>query len=188
MIIPCVKCGAKLIIPDKAKGSAANPTVICPKCKASFRLNDPKPSPPEEVGWLVVHDEKTPPQTLPLRLGPQVVGRRSTSRPCDLMIQTGDPYMGRNHFIIEVICNKKGELDYLLSDAGSMNHTFINRKSLYEVRKGDEYYLQDGDIIQAGETKIIFKSSASVRSSEEASDSVLTIPVGRTVILGGKEQ
>lgn len=80
-------------------------------------------------GWLVVHDEKTFTQTFSLGLGKQVIGRKSETRPCDIMIDCNDPYMSRNHFIIDVVQKPGNIISYSLSDSGSKNRTFINARN-----------------------------------------------------------
>jgi pSer/pThr/pTyr-binding forkhead associated (FHA) protein len=99
------------------------------------------------------------------------------------MIDTKDEYMGRNHFVITVEQNRLGDQDYCLADNNSMNKTFINTVKLQELKKGDEYLLQDGDIIQAGYTKIVFKSNKTVKTEKEATKLVVNQPKGKTVLV-----
>lgn len=133
-----------------------------------------------EPGWLVVHDENTKQQTFSLKKGKQLIGRKSTSKPCEIMIETEDIFMSRNHFYVDVIRGKNGDFSYVLSDCNALNHTFINLKKL---ASNDEMYLKDGDTIQAGETKIVFKSNKGAGSSAEATDFVGRNDYSKTVYL-----
>ena len=136
----------------------------------------------KEVGWLVVHDEKTSQQTLSLKQGKQIVGRTSeeADKKADLMIDTEDVYMSRKHFIINVEQNASGGFDYYLSDNSAKNKTFLKTK---ELNKGDEFTLQDGDIIQAGQTNIVFKTIHHVKNKKEATQVVAGIPKEKTVVV-----
>lgn len=141
------------------------------------------------VGWLVVHDEKTHSQTYDLFEGRQVIGRKSVSRPCEIMIETGDTTMSRNHFSLEVR-NHGGRYSYTLKDYGSTNRTYIETKVLSDferemrrVREGEEVYIEDGAVIQAGNTKIILKSLKSVNNKEQATQIVSNQKITKTVIL-----
>ena len=196
MIVKCLHCEARIKVLDSAFVNGT-PTVLCPACKQQFRPEMPVQKPtgqagvdnsikekePTEVGWLVVHDENTPQQTYALKLGKQTIGRKSASRPCDIMIETTDEYMSRRHFIIEVITRSPGNYEYYLSDNNAVNKTFINTKKLCEIKRGDEYILHDGDTIQAGRTKIVFKSNRFVKNSRQATEIVVEQPKGKTVLV-----
>ena len=136
-----------------------------------------------EIGWLVVHDESTPSQTFPLKLGRNLVGRKSKERPCDIMIETRDEYMSRNHFVLQVMKSQNGTVQYILADNNAKNHTYINTNRLRQISSDDEFILSDGDIIQAGQTKIVFKSNREIGSAAEASNHVKEKPIGKTVFI-----
>lgn len=133
-----------------------------------------------DPGWLVVHDENTKQQTFTLKEGKQTVGRKSESKPCAIMVETGDMYMSRNHFNIEVNKFANGMYGYSISDCNATNHTYVNLKKL---RDGDEMYLKDGDTIQAGETKIVFKSNAEAKDSHQATQLVVGNNFNKTVLI-----
>ena len=140
----------------------------------------------KEVGWLVVHDEKTSQQTLSLKQGKQIVGRTSeeADKKADLMIDTEDEYMSRKHFIINVELNASGGFDYYLSDNISKNKTFLMTDlKTKELNKGDKYTLQDGDVIQAGQTNIVFKTIHHVKNKKEATQVVAGLPKEKTVVV-----
>ncbi|MDR3217992.1 MAG: FHA domain-containing protein [Dysgonamonadaceae bacterium] len=202
MMIKCEHCASRIKVADSAfeKGT---PTVLCPICKKTFVPQDVKPlvekqgiqgnaenRPTSEnsnenngIGWLVVHDENAPLQTYSLKIGRQIIGKKSTTRPCDIMVETDDDYMSRNHFIIAVEQNKRNVYEYYLSDCNSLNGTFINTVTLQALKKGDEYILQDSDIIQAGRTKIVFKSNKTAKNEKEATLLVSNQPKGKTVLV-----
>jgi len=200
MLVKCTFCEAKIKIADSALERGI-PTVICPICKHHFkpvlpkdikiaythpvRNEETKPllSQTKEVGWLVVHDEKTPQQTLSLKLGEQIIGRISAfdNKKSDLMIETEDEYMSRQHFVIKVEqIALGGGYNYYLSDNSSKSGTLINTKKL---KKGDEYILKDGDIIQAGLTNIVFKTNKQVKNKREATQIVSDQPKAKTLLV-----
>ena len=128
-----------------------------------------------EVGWLVVHDKKKRQQTLPLQIGTQIIGRISSlaDKKADLMIDTEDEYISRQQFTINVERNDLHGYSYYLSDNTGKNRTLINKKVL---KKGDEYILKDGDIIQAGLTIIVFKSNKQVKDRIQETQSIVNQP------------
>ncbi len=152
-------------------------------------IYDDKNKGKQPVGWLVVHDEKTHSQTYDLFEGRQLIGKKNLSRPCDIMLETNDVYMGRNHFIIEVE-NHGGRYSYSLCDNKSLNGTYVETKVLSDferqmrrLNQGEEIYIEDGAIIQAGATKIIFKSLKTVNNKEQATQIVTNQKITKTVIL-----
>lgn len=143
------------------------------------------------MGWLVVHDENAVPQTHPLHIGRQIVGRKSVSRPCDIMIDTDDPYMGRNHCIVEVKPSRSGGYDFFLSDVTmtsgspermSTNGTFVNAYPT-ALRPKDMVYLNDGDTIQMGKTKVVIKTHIAATNGQDASRIVQETDYSPTVII-----
>ena len=204
MLVHC-KCGAQIKFADSAFDRGI-PTVTCKICQRQFKPDPPRPEKPEpprpekperpekdeetkslsdgkdEAGWLVVHDENTRQQTLTLKTGKQIIGRMSelADRKADLMIDTKDGYMSRQHFIITVERSASGGYSYYLSDNSAKNRTLINTKAL---KKGDEYILKDGDTIQAGLTKIVFKSNKNVRDKREATLIVADQPKTKTTLV-----
>lgn len=212
IIVTCPECTSRYSIPDSAVLKGV-PTLTCTKCLKKFKpILDRQAEKNQQnqqsqkrtkqetdlmgegqskninadqaPGWLVVHDENTSRQTFSLKLGRQVIGRKDPDMQCELMIDTDDMYMSRNHFIIECRVNRAGSIECILSDYKSKNHTFINTRSLHEVKKNDAFLLTGGDIIQAGLTKIVFKSSLEAGSAKEAEDLVKNKPKGKTVLIG----
>lgn len=168
----CPKCGTvSRVTPTTAAVTPVAPPVTpaapvanpAPVPVRTVILNERPPVAPDApIGWLVVHDENTAPQTFTLREGRNVVGRLSESKPADVMIATHDPYMSRHHSVIEVTRSPQGVYQYLISDCGSTNGTFINADPNRRLSSYDQIYLQDGDTIQMGRTKVVLKTGWSV--------------------------
>ena len=217
MDITCRKCGTKLTItntatpivkctncgypnPVMAGAQPSRPAQVVPAvspvapampAQAPPRQAMGKVSGPSELGWLVVHDENAEQQTHPLRIGRQVIGRKSVSRPCDIMIETEDPFMGRNHCILEVKPSRSGGYEFFLSDVKmtngtpeqmSTNGTYVNAQPA-ALRPKDMVYLKDGDTIQMGKTKVVIKTLISAASAQDASRIVQDTDYSPTVII-----
>jgi hypothetical protein len=209
MEISCRKCGTKLAVantatpivkctncgyPNPVLAGAAQP--VKPPVQEPVVLEQQRSAPvrgaaPVELGWLVVHDENAEHQTHPLRIGRQVIGRKSVSRPCDIMIETDDPYMGRNHCILEVKPSRSGSYEFFISDVKmsngtpeqmSTNGTFVNAQPA-PLKPKDMVYLKDGDTIQMGKTKVVIKTLISATSAQDASRIVQDMDYSPTVII-----
>jgi len=109
------------------------------------------------LAWLVVHTEDKNHDSFPLFEGKNTIGRENAEIPIE-----SDKYISRFHCCIEII-PKKRRISIILMDDGSLsngkastNGTFhnadINRLSTY-----DQVYLDDGDTIQVGQTKLVLK-------------------------------
>ncbi|MBS1757036.1 MAG: FHA domain-containing protein [Bacteroidetes bacterium] len=185
-----------LPVPD-ASFKVGLPKITCPKCKVSFvpvfeKVNGMLDKTVvltkqqiEPTAWLIVHDEQAPLQTFEIIAGNYVIGRKSNSKPCDIMVETKDMTMSRNHFIIEAMTGK-GFSSYKLSDCKSTNHTFVNTISMQDVLTigKEKYSLKDGDVIQAGQTKVEFKIKSSVvNSALEATKIIAQKGFAKTVLL-----
>jgi hypothetical protein len=199
-IIKCTNCGYPNPVmagaqpqptPAPARAAYQAPAAEIHQPAPQTRSPQQRPASPVELGWLVVHDENADQQTHPLRIGRQVIGRKSVSRPCDIMIETQDPYMGRNHCILEVKPNRSGGYEYFLSDVKnssgvaeqmSTNGTFVNAHST-ALRPKDMVYLKDGDTIQMGKTKVVIKTLVSAASAQDASRIVHNTDYTQTVII-----
>lgn len=149
-----------------------------------------KPALPDILGWLIVHDEKTPAQTFNLKKGLNTVGRMSQKAPSDLMINTEDRYMSRPHCTIDVKINKMGQVDYVLQDGArlpdgtrknSQNGTFLNGQEP-ALHPSEQIYLKDGDTIQLGETKVVLKTFHMSESLQKAYRQVEGSDFTRTIL------
>jgi hypothetical protein len=177
----CEHCDEKLSINNAGhlEQIALNPNIKanCIHCKQQTRII-PIVSPPPQVveeditqidtpegfGWLMVHDENTPKQTFDLRLGINTIGRKK-SIPVDVPIETADAYMSKNHCSITVVLRPNQTLAYILKDIGSKNGTYLNGTKL---KADDMLYLQDGNTIQIGRTKVIIKTVTRTPAAENA--------------------
>ena len=154
--------------------------VRCPKCSTINKVPvvDPIPASSlspvsdeckdESVGWLIVHDELTQPQSpFPLRLGRNLIGRYSeqANQLAEVRIQTSDRSMSRQHCIIEV--RQSGpRFEYLLYDVPSRkNPTCVNATVVLQA--ADQILLQDGDNLQLGCTSIRLKTAVRNASPQE---------------------
>ncbi len=192
MIITCPSCNARLRFNEKAL-SIGHPFIKCVRCQTSIPVQLPaiESAPdaaedhtlvyqPTEVGWIIVHDEYTEAQTLPLRLGLQTIGRASASKPCEVMIKTQDRYMSRHHLVIEVVKTKEGIYKYWLSEhADCTNPTFVNT---YPLKRGTTLEILDGATLQLGKTKVVLKTIAAAENARKATDTVVHSEYLKTVL------
>lgn len=180
------------IVAEVPSAKPIPPSIANPRPQVGGKPTIPAPPPNrQEIGWLVVHDENAPQQTLPLRVGRQLIGRQNTTSPCDIMITTQDVFMSRNHCILEVKPGRIGGFEYLLSDRKmtngvpepmSANGTFVNAFP-NPLQPNDMIYLNDGDTIQMGKTKVVIKTIKAVTSADDAARIVKDSEYTPTVII-----
>ncbi|GAB4002258.1 hypothetical protein GCM10028807_60530 [Spirosoma daeguense] len=186
------KCRAPLLIQNPQKLREA-------KCPACGYLN-PIPEEeaptqvqtrmPTEMGWLIVKDEQTETQTFVLQMGTNTIGRQSNLSPSTHMIVTNDEFMSRPHCTITVKIGPDGNVAYLLQDGAtrqdgswkySTNGTYLNGEEP-RLSEFDSLYLNDGDVIQIGITKLVLKTIQLSQSLQRAHRQVEDMDYGRTVI------
>lgn len=147
-------------------------------------------TPDGNIGWLVVHDEKTSAHTFQLREGMNRIGRLKPTTPANVNIgiKTNDDFMSRYHCDLEVTWNRQAKrYDYVVSDKAygsksvSMNGTYVNAASR-RLSPMDERHLKDGDTLQIGETKLILKTPSSARDARDAERKVKDLDYSKTVI------
>lgn len=137
----------------------------CPRCGTPIVLPLPEEVPagtpetqlPDELGQLISVDTG---RTYPLRLGRNVVGKGSVSKPADVALEANDPHLSRQHCVVEVRIGPSGRVEYLLSDANatgdgpmSLNGTFVNDRP-QPLQPPDRIFLRDGDTIRLGATRL----------------------------------
>lgn len=200
-IVKCGNCGYPNPVTVSSSNNATPQTPVAKVAPASVTPPPPIPNPrpninagtgvKQDYGWLIVHDENAPSQTHTLRLGRQVIGRLNSSSPCDIMINSQDVFMSRNHCVLEVKPNRSGGFDYLLSDRKtsggtpenmSTNGTFVNAIAK-PLQPNDVVYLNDGDTIQMGTTKAIIKTIKTVANAQDATRIVQDSDYTPTVII-----
>lgn len=91
-------------------------------------------------------------QTLPLRMGDNVIGRYVRGTNINTPIETVDPSVDTTHCVINVSRNRKGELIYTLRDAPSGTGTFVGNTIL---RDKDRLRIGEGTVITIGATTMI---------------------------------
>jgi pSer/pThr/pTyr-binding forkhead associated (FHA) protein/ribosomal protein L37E len=202
-IVKCNKCGypnpiiirpkegatpSSNLLPPQRETPLPKPTNIL---QTSFQAIETPLEDKVEVGWLVVHDENAAQQTHPLSIGRQVIGRKSLGAICDIMLNTSDPFMSRNHCMIEVKPSRGGGYDYLLSDCKmtngipeqmSVNGTFVNAYPM-PLKSKDMVYLNDGDTIQMGQTKAVIKTIISASNAKDAARIVQDTDYTPTILI-----
>jgi hypothetical protein len=175
----CTQCG-KMNQIDLSQGKKQEPPVSQPEPPKP----EPKPIPlPGIPGWLVVHDENAPVQTFELKPGKVTIGRISEQKPSVIMIDTNDTYLSRCHLTIEVLSTVRGDFEFLLYDNKSVNGTFLLGDKSKKLSDTDQVYLNDGDTIQAGRTKLVLKTKKTVSSPQQAEKTVIQTDYSKTIIL-----
>jgi pSer/pThr/pTyr-binding forkhead associated (FHA) protein len=95
-------------------------------------------------------------QVLPLKEGDNVIGRRNKGTEVDVSIETADPSMDRKHCILNVRCNKQGEVIYTLRDNQSITGTFLMNEILGDKER---VRIEEGAIITLGATTLILRAA-----------------------------
>jgi hypothetical protein len=150
----------------------------------------PVPAKPEKsvAGWLVVHTENKEPLTYDLVLGDNFFGTEADGYLVEIPIKD-DKYVSRSHANIKISQDLLQRFHFELWDNGarrpqgpSTNGTYINGNSS-RLGVNEVIFLMDGDTIQVGETKLVFKSILKVGDEKEATKVVQEMDYTATVIL-----
>lgn len=148
---------------------------------------DLKKSKEDLAGWLVVHDENKQELTFDLFVGDNFFGKKGEGFEVDILIDN-DPYVSRSHANIRISKDFLNRFHCQLLDDGSrrskgpsLNGTFVNGNT-ERLPKETSVFLRDGDTIQIGETKLVFKSVEKFHNMEEAADEVRKSDYTSTVI------
>jgi pSer/pThr/pTyr-binding forkhead associated (FHA) protein len=164
----------------------------CPKCDSKNRLINPEfkqeierisSSNPNKkdvntIGWLVLHTENIPPITYTIFEGKNIIGRPTKDNSVDVSIKN-DGYLSRKHAILNIEF-KHGKWQYIFSDNNSTNGTFHNTE---KVEKGEELYLEEGDTIQVGRTKLVLKLKSKNATIDDAEKTVISSDFEKTIIM-----
>ncbi|MEZ4905174.1 MAG: FHA domain-containing protein [Spirosomataceae bacterium] len=138
------------------------------------------------VGFIVVHDENAAVQSYPLRIGPNVIGRKSSMPTADILIETEDVMMSRRHAVVEVTRDKFGQFQYLIAEAGSRNGTFVmgakDPMRKMKLEPEDLIFLEEGDTIQMGRTKVVLQTTKAASSARDAARNVQSTDYSKTII------
>ena len=83
-----------------------------------------------------------------------VVGRHSMKKNVDVSIPTEDNRLSRLHFVIRKYEDEEDRFRFSIAPRPNTNGTIVNGKKLQDDQ---EIFLSDGNVIQAGNTVLIFK-------------------------------
>lgn len=140
------------------------------------------------AGWLVVHTEGKPAATYELFEGDNVIGRPDGPHHVDVEIEN-DRFVSRVHCIIRITKDFLHRFHYRLVDNGksrqgkpSTNGTYVNGKT-DRLPHTSALFLADGDIVQVGETKLVFKSVNEADSFTDAAQHVGATDYTATVVI-----
>lgn len=107
-------------------------------------------------------------QTLPLRLGDNVIGRYVRGTNINVPIETVDPSVDTTHCIIHVSRNRAGDFIYTLRDTSpDGTGTFAGNRIL---KVNEQLRIEDGTIINIGATTMILRA-ASCEEEETTAES-----------------
>lgn len=96
-------------------------------------------------------------QTLPLRIGDNVIGRYVRGTNINTPIETVDPSVDTTHCVINVRRNRLGEFIYTLRDASTDGTgTYVGTSFL---KPNDRLRIDDGTIITIGATTMILRAA-----------------------------
>lgn len=171
--IKCPICGAILKV-QYAPGVEAK-TVMCPVCKKASKYNSFKQiseqnnvMEDETETDLGRNNEETQVARIgtliqtgmgrkyELKPGRNTIGRKASTSPATIQIETNDLYMSRDHAEIVVKQNKYGEYMHIFRNSKNKNDTFVNGQ---KVENGDELVLYGGEIIKMANTQVRFELS-----------------------------
>jgi pSer/pThr/pTyr-binding forkhead associated (FHA) protein len=200
----CGKCCSILLLNRKSHPIGKDLIFKCPSCGSKNRLVDPLiknvndssgSSKTEEIvnnnqdsnidksikstiGWLILHTENINPSSFIIYKGKNIIGRLTNDNNVDIPIDN-DLYLSRKHCFIEAIYDNS-DWKYFLVDNGSTNGTYLNTKKL---SSNDKVYLDNGDTIQVGRTKLVFKLKINSETIDEATKTVINSDYEKTVII-----
>lgn len=115
------------------------------------------------LGWLILHTEERKPVYYEIFEGNNVFGRMGDGYDVDIEIAS-DTYVSRSHGHIQVEIDLLNRARFTLLDDGShriggrrsTNGTYVNGRTT-RLPEDQQIFLEDGDTIQVGETKLVFK-------------------------------
>ncbi len=123
------------------------------------------------AGWLVLHTEGKEPQSIALKEGKNIIGRKTMTSCPDIAVPD-DIFVSRNHAVLVVRKNSANKYEYILADnteqlgKPSLNGTYINGES---ERIGEQpVKISDGDTLQVGLTKFVLKAADVAIDAQDA--------------------
>jgi pSer/pThr/pTyr-binding forkhead associated (FHA) protein len=169
--ILCPKCDNYITFDETKYTEGQSLVFICEHCKKQFSIRigkvKLKATRKEEVideqansqdfgSIVVIENVFGYKQVLPLKEGDNVIGRRNKGTEVDVSIETADPSMDRKHCILNVRCNKQGEVIYTLRDNQSITGTFLMNEILGDKER---VRIEEGAIITLGATTLILRAA-----------------------------
>ena len=169
--ILCPKCDNYITFDETKYSEGQSLVFICEHCKKQFSIHigkvKLKATRKEEVideqansqdfgSIVVIENVFGYKQVLPLKEGDNVIGRRNKGTEVDVSIETADPSMDRKHCILNVRCNKQGEVIYTLRDNQSITGTFLMNEILGDKER---VRIEEGAIITLGATTLILRAA-----------------------------
>ena len=169
--ILCPKCDNYITFDETKYSEGQSLVFICEHCKKQFSIRigkvKLKATRKEEVideqansqdfgSIVVIENVFGYKQVLPLKEGDNVIGRRNKGTEVDVSIETADPSMDRKHCILNVRCNKQGEVIYTLRDNQSITGTFLTNEILGDKER---VRIEEGSIITLGATTLILRAA-----------------------------
>ncbi|MDI9872300.1 MULTISPECIES: FHA domain-containing protein [Flectobacillus] len=172
---------------DFLKNTSSNNSINNLKPDISIKNDIPKsyldsttaPTFNRDPAWLIRHTENSATISFILKEGINTIGRLTKDSNLNIAIED-DMFVSRKHAIIEI-----KESDYILYDVGdsglpaSKNGVFVNGSDKKLMGK---YSLREGDTIQFGKTKFVFKINTH-RNLEEVVNEVSNTNYMRTVVI-----
>ena len=131
--------------PNPAKTNNSGETQLGPAAQPSITRLQPGP----RLGRLVCNGIE-----YPLKIGRNIVGRKSQLKPADIMLDVNDQYMSRQHIVIDV--QQIG--DKLRATIANYQNTNSTSVAGLPLNKGEELVLSNGMEIKMGDTVIIYSS------------------------------
>ncbi len=158
----CPKCDYTLVFDETRYQPGQRLVFTCPACGKEFaiRLTSPKASDDapasDDCGSITVIENRfCHKQIIPLKMGDNVIGRKSRGGTINCPIETDDPSVDLTHCVINVSRNKNGKLQYVLRDGPSNTGTFVGSTLLGDRERR---VIDDGTLFTLGATSIILKT------------------------------
>jgi hypothetical protein len=152
MTIECVHCKELVVIPEDVIQSSKK-TFTCHLCHTKQQIKTVKTMKENmKAGNLYVYYDEKLVGKYDIFEGKYIVGRTSQDKKSDIQI-SGDDYLGRQHFILEVSDTKNGFM-CSICDNRSKNGTKIiqKRKELKLYQSDNKIFVSNHDKIIAGKT------------------------------------
>jgi hypothetical protein len=159
--ITCPKCKCTEVAnkymdkPPVASGTEKEETEVRTRTQTSTQMNGGKIYMPGKLELVDGGDcwNGSRSESITLKRGTNTLGRTSPNSSSSIQLPTTDPYMSKNHLIIDVVMKPDSTFEHRLSDNRSMNGTFLND---IRIEQGDVIILSPGDTLRLGHTTVKF--------------------------------